>query len=89
MLSLQFIRENADRVKRDVLLRNSTAPVDRILQLDEERREVLQQVEALRAKRNTVSKAIGASKDSADREVRITEMRLVGDEIDQIGRAHV
>ena len=84
MLSLQFIRENADRVKRDVLLRNSTAPVDRILQLDEERREVLQQVEALRAKRNTVSKAIGASKDSADREVRITEMRLVGDEIDRL-----
>ncbi len=84
MLSLQFIRENTDRVKRDVLLRNTTAPIDRILQLDEERREILQQVEGLRAKRNTVSKAIGVSKDSADREVRIAEMRLVGDEIDRL-----
>lgn len=84
MLSLQFIRENVDRVKRDVLLRNTTAPIDRILQLDEDRREILQQVEALRAKRNTVSKAIGASKDAADREVRIAEMRLVGDEIDRL-----
>ena len=84
MLSLQFIRENADRVKRDVLLRNTTAPVDRILQLDEERRAILQQVEALRAKRNTVSKAIGATKDAADREVRIVEMRLVGDEIERL-----
>lgn len=84
MLSLQYIRENVDRVKRDVLLRNTTAPIDRILQLDEERREILQQVEGLRAKRNTVSKAIGASKDSADREVRIAEMRLVGDEIDRL-----
>ncbi len=84
MLSLQFIRENVDRVKRDVLLRNTTAPVDRILQLDEDRREILQQVEGLRAKRNTVSKAIGASKDSADREIRIAEMRLVGDEIDRL-----
>lgn len=84
MLSLQFIRENVDRVKRDVLLRNTTAPIDRILQLDEERRELLQQVEALRAKRNTVSKAIGASKSSGEREVRIAEMRLVGDEIDRL-----
>ena len=84
MLSLQFIRENTDRVKRDVLLRNSSAPIDRILQLDEERREILQQVEGLRAKRNTVSKAIGQSKDSSEREVRIAEMRLVGDEIDRL-----
>ena len=84
MLSLQFIRENADRVKRDVLLRNASAPLDRILQLDEDRRELLQQVEALRAKRNTVSKAIGASKDAKDREIRIAEMRLVGDEIDNL-----
>jgi len=84
MLSLQFIRENVDRVKRDVLLRNTSAPIDRILSLDEERREILQQVESLRAKRNTVSKAIGASKDAQDREVRIHEMRLVGDEIDRL-----
>jgi seryl-tRNA synthetase len=84
MLSLQYIRENVDRVKRDVLLRNTSAPIDRILQLDEERRELLQQVEGLRAKRNVVSKAIGAAKEAADREVRIAEMRLVGDEIDRL-----
>ncbi len=84
MLSVQYIRENTDRVKRDVLLRNMSAPIDRVLQLDEERRELLQRVEQLRAKRNTVSKAIGASKDPVDRETRITEMRLVGDEIDRL-----
>ncbi len=84
MLSLQYIRENVDRVKRDVLLRNATAPIDRILQLDEERRELLQQVEALRARRNAVSKAIGASKDAAGRDERIAEMRVVGDEINQL-----
>jgi seryl-tRNA synthetase len=84
MLSLQYIRENVERVKRDVLLRNTTAPIDRILHLDEDRRGLLQQVESLRAKRNTVSKAIGQSKDAADREIRIAEMRLVGDEIDRL-----
>ena len=84
MLSLQFIRENTDRVRRDMLLRNANVPIDRILSLDEDRRALLQQVESLRAKRNTVSKAIGQSKDQQEREIRIAEMRLVGDEIDRL-----
>lgn len=81
MLSLQFIRENTDRVKRDILLRNTTAPIDRILQLDESRRQLLSEVEALRAERNLASKAIGSTKDSAERDARIAEMREVGDRI--------
>ena len=90
MLSVQYIRDNVDRVKRDVLLRNTTGPIDRILQLDDERREVLQQVEQLRAQRNTVSKAIGASRNSPEREARIADMRTVGDEIDRLdGRLKV
>ena len=84
MLSVQFIRENAERVKRDILLRNASAPVDRIISLDDDRRRLLGQVEQLRAKRNSASKAIGASRDPQEREIRITEMRLVGDEIDRL-----
>ncbi|MEO6397052.1 MAG: serine--tRNA ligase [Tepidiformaceae bacterium] len=84
MLSIQFIRENTERVKRDMALRNTSAPIDRVLYLDEQRRELLQQVEALRSKRNAVSKAIGAAKESSGREQRIMEMRLVGDEIDRL-----
>jgi len=86
LLSTQFIRENAERVKRDILLRNTSAPVDRILQLDEERRGLLVEVERLRGKRNTVSKAIGQSKEQAERETRIAEMRLVGEEIENLER---
>ncbi len=84
MLSVQYIRENADRVRRDMLLRNTTAPIDRILQFDEERRKLLSQVEQLRADRNAVSKEIGKSKDQADREAKIAAMRAVGDDIDRL-----
>jgi seryl-tRNA synthetase len=84
MLSLQFIRENTDRVKRDMLLRNTTAPVDRVLLLDEQRRALLGEVEELRATRNTVSKEIGASKDQSDRQAKIEAMREVGDRIDAL-----
>lgn len=84
MLSIQFIRENAERVRRDMLLRGADVNIDRILQLDEQRRELLQQVERLRAKRNIASKAIGATRDAAERELRIAEMRLVSEEIQRL-----
>lgn len=79
MLSVQFIRENVDRVKGDLLRRNSSAPIDRILELDDDRRRLLQEVEALRAQRNAVTKEIGASKDKDERERKIAAMREVGD----------
>ena len=90
MLSVQYIRENTERVKRDLILRNTPAPIDRILQLDEERRGLLGQVEALRAERNTASKAIGASTDANERETRIVAMRAVGARLSELeGRLKV
>lgn len=83
MLSVQFIRENVDRVRRDVALRNASAPVDRILQLDDERKTLLGEVESLRAERNATSKLIGASKDAATRDAQIVAMREVGDRIER------
>ncbi len=83
MLSIQFIRDHTDRVKSDLSRRNTTAPIDRILDLDDTRRRLLQDVEALRARRNAVSKEIGAAgKDAVARQAKIDEMRGVGDRID-------
>lgn len=84
MLSVPFIRENTERVRRDLLLRNTAAPIDRILELDERRRAVLAEVERLRAERNAASKEIGRERDPAAREARIAAMRGVGDRIDAL-----
>ncbi len=46
-----------------------------------ERRELLTEVEALRAERNVVSKEIGRTKDKEARQAKIAEMRAVGDRI--------
>ncbi|HSJ54059.1 MAG TPA: serine--tRNA ligase, partial [Anaerolineae bacterium] len=51
------------------------------LALDAHRRELLTEVEALRAERNAASKEIGRTKDSGERQSRIEAMRLVGDRI--------
>lgn len=81
MLDLNFIREHADEVKKALADLNTTAPIDEILRLDRRRRELLQTVESLRARRNAVSKEIPRIKDSAERDQRVAEMRQVGDQI--------
>jgi len=83
MLDIAFIREKPEQV-RDALrsLNADPAPVDTIVDLDVRRREILTQVEALRAERNRVSKRIGRMKDQAEREHLIADMRQVGERID-------
>ena len=82
MLDLALIRDRPERVRG--VLRNLNADpalVDRILAMDMRRRETLTQVEALRARRNRVSKEIGRLRDPAEREQLIAQMREVGDRI--------
>jgi seryl-tRNA synthetase len=82
MLDLNLIREKPDLVRISLKNRQIDAsPVDDILRLDEKRRSLLTQVEALKAERNAVSKEIGKLKDATEREKKIAAMREVGDQI--------
>jgi seryl-tRNA synthetase len=79
MLDLNLIREQPELVRTTLKNRQmDSSPVDDILRLDEKRRFILTQVEALKAERNAVSKEIGKMKDAAEREKKIAEMREVG-----------
>ena len=83
MLDIKLIREEPDRVREALVKRQmDTAAVDQVLALDEQRRELILQVEDMRSERNTVSKAIGRMKDQSDRQAKIDEMRDLGDRID-------
>ena len=84
MLDLNYIREHPDEVKQAMASLYADAPIDAILDLDKQRRAALQQVEALKQQRNTVSKEIGKMKDAAEREAKKAEMRAVGDQIDAL-----
>ena len=59
MLDLTFIREHPDEVRDGLRKLYADAPIDEILEADEERRRLLQEAEAFRAQRNEVSKQIG------------------------------
>ncbi|MBC8496254.1 MAG: serine--tRNA ligase, partial [Chloroflexi bacterium] len=85
MLDINLIRENPDLVR--VALKNrqeDSAPVDRVLELDAQRRDLIQAVETLKAERNAGSKEISRTKDSEARQAKIEAMRAVGDKISNI-----
>ena len=84
MLDLDLIRQKPEMVKAALVDLNAEAPIDQILDLDERRRSLLTEVEALRAERNAGSKEIGRMKDSAARQAQIEAMRAVGDRIKEL-----
>jgi seryl-tRNA synthetase len=59
MIDINLIREKPEWVKEQIEKLNDTAPIDEIVILDARRREILQEVEELRRRRNEASKQIG------------------------------
>ncbi len=82
MLDLKFIRENPDVVRRAIESKREKADLDRLLELDEERRKLLAEVEALKHQRNVVSQQIAAKKKAGeDASDAISEMQRVAERI--------
>ncbi len=84
MHDLNFIRTEPEAVKTALRQRQNpelAATVDEIVALDLRRRELLKEVEALKAERNTASKAISRLKEAAEREAKIAEQKGLGEKI--------
>ncbi|HEX4717013.1 MAG TPA: serine--tRNA ligase [Thermoleophilaceae bacterium] len=82
MLDLKLLRREPDQVRAALARRGAAEAVDELLQRDARRREVLPQLEGLRAKRNEASDAIGQAKRSGeDASDAIAQMRQVGSQI--------
>ncbi|BAJ64387.1 serine--tRNA ligase [Anaerolinea thermophila] len=88
MLDINLFRETPDVVREALRHRQmDDSVVDRVIELDQQRRANLTRVEALKAERNAVSKEIGKTKDPAERQAKIEAMRQVGDEITALDEA--
>ena len=79
MLDMKFVRDNPEKVMEAVRKRNGELNLDEFLALDKERREITQQVEALKNERNTASKEIGKLKKAGENaEEKMAEVRAIG-----------
>lgn len=84
MLDARFVRENLDLVRASVENRRGMWDFERFMALDEERRRLIGEVESRQARRNEVSKEIGALMQAGERdaaEKRKEEVRVVNEEI--------
>ena len=75
MLDAHFIRENLDTVKANCRNRNVRADPDRVVQLDDERKKLIQETQTLQQRANEVAKVTGKEKDLAKKQALIQEGR--------------
>ena len=62
MLDLRLIRENPEEIERKLRSRDPSISLDELLSVDEERRKLATETDALKNKRNTASERIAQLK---------------------------
>ncbi|MCX6090500.1 MAG: serine--tRNA ligase [Candidatus Atribacteria bacterium] len=82
MLDWKWIRENREKVEEALRNRNTEVNLDSLFELDGKRRELQQEADALKQKRNEESKKIGyLKKEGKDPSAIMKEMQDIGDHI--------
>ncbi|MDD7048745.1 MAG: serine--tRNA ligase, partial [Lachnospiraceae bacterium] len=91
MIDIKFLRENPEAVKQNIRnkFQDEKLPlVDEVISLDKERREILQELESLRAEKNRSAKEIGQLMKQGKKEEAEEAKKKVsasGSRIDELG----
>jgi len=87
MLDIKFIRQNPDLVRKNLTERQVKFNLSQLLEIDERRKQVLQAIEDIRAKKNKASKAIARAKDEKEKEKIILEMKELDKGADRLNKS--
>jgi seryl-tRNA synthetase len=87
MLDIKFIRQNPDLVRKNLTDRQVEFNLSQLLEIDERRKQVLQAIEDIRAKKNKASKAIAHAKDEKEKEKIILEMKELDKGADRLNKS--
>jgi len=80
MLSIPYIRKNLEEVKAGLERKNVVVNLERLLKLDDKRRQLKTETDKLRSKQNKASKEIGAA-PAEKKQAKIKEMKSVSDDL--------
>ncbi len=83
MLDINFIRDNVDQVKKGAKDKRFDVDIDRLIELDDQRRELIQENEAVRARRNEVASSIPRASNE-ERPALIEEGRELKERVQQL-----
>jgi len=81
MLDPHFVRDHLEEVKTNCRNRNVKADVDRVVQLDDERKRLLQETQTIQQRKNEIDKLIPKEKDAAKKQPLIQEGRSLRDKV--------
>ena len=88
MLEIKFVRQNLETVQKALVARGHSMDLSAFKSRDEERRTILQELEALRHQRNLVSDQIAEMKKTGEpAETPVAEMRAVSSRIKELDKA--
>lgn len=83
MLDIKFIRENPEKVKQGAINKRFSVDIDRLLELDVSRRDLIFQADVSRSRRNEVASLIPKA-DGAQRPALIEEGKLLKEKIQDL-----
>ena len=82
MLDIKLIRENPEKINELLKRRNPELSIDKVLEIDADRRKIQAEADELRSKRKNESQKIGLMKKNGENTDAIQEeVRALGDEI--------
>ncbi|MBQ2644486.1 serine--tRNA ligase [bacterium] len=85
MLDIKLIRENPEKINELLKRRNPDLSIDKVIEIDSERRKVQTEADELRAKRKSESQKIGMMKKNGENTDSIQEeVRQLGDKIKEL-----
>ena len=85
MLDLKLIRGETDRVKKALARRKEVVDIDAIIEIDDKRRSLLVEAEALKAKQNEVTKQIPVmKKEGKDTTEVFAQMKEISEKIKEL-----
>jgi len=85
MLDIKRIRKNPEEVIKALEKRHGDFPIDKVLKLDEEKRNILIEVEEMKSRQNTMSKEIPKfKKEGKDTSALLEEMKQLSEDIKKL-----
>lgn len=85
MLEIKFIRQNLESIRQVMATRSKDVDLDALMASDARRRDLLQEIEELRHRRNTVSNEIATMKKAGENaDAPVMEMREVSGRIKEL-----
>ena len=87
MLDIKYIRENSDKVKQGCQKKQTNVDIDKLLDIDKKRRELLQKIEKLKAEQNKIS---GKDQDQIEKAKELKkEIKGIEPELAKIGEEYI